>query len=41
MGLAKGLQNVNIPKPGREYCEKKAAGRNVPKQLALPLNFKV
>jgi hypothetical protein len=39
--LTKVCRKLSIPKPGRGYWEKKAAGKPVPKRPALPpLNFK-
>lgn len=36
VGLAKVCRKLNIPRPGRGYWAKKAAGKTIPRQPALP-----
>ena len=36
VGLAKICRKLNIPRPGRGYWAKKAAGKPVPRQPPLP-----
>jgi hypothetical protein len=36
VGLAKVCRKLNIPRPGRGYWAKKAAGKTVPRQMSLP-----